>query len=157
MREKRHYILLENWYGLFLFKVESPSPRDALNQIWLNWHCGFSPWGRVWQILLKLAYWFRRRRWKCEKIQTEGRKDRRLFIRKAWFSFQLRLANLRVKFIRNIGSGDGYFKISSMYLCYFVIIWKRAFHLNKIKFPSTNNVLCQVKLKLAEWFLRRRF
>ena len=32
-----------------------------------------------------------------------------------------------------------------------------ALHLNKIEFPSPNYALCQVWLKLAQWFLRRRF
>ena len=32
-----------------------------------------------------------------------------------------------------------------------------ALHLNKLEFLSLNNALCQVWLKLAEWFWRRRF
>ena len=32
-----------------------------------------------------------------------------------------------------------------------------AFHLNKHEFPLPKNVLCQVWLKLAQWFWRRRF
>ena len=43
-----------------LNKLESPSPKDALCQVWL-----------------KLAHWFWRRRWKCEKFtdgQTDGQK-----------------------------------------------------------------------------------
>ena len=39
-------------------KLESPSPKDALCQVWL-----------------KLAQWFWRMRWKCEKF-TDGRTDR---------------------------------------------------------------------------------
>ena len=33
----------------------------------------------------------------------------------------------------------------------------RALHLNKLKSPSSKVALCQVWLKLAQWFLRRRF
>ena len=33
----------------------------------------------------------------------------------------------------------------------------RAFHLNKLKSPSLKNMLCQVLLKLAQWFWKRRF
>ena len=48
-----------------------------------------------------------------------------------------------------------------MYFCYFVIIspWKRvgALHLKKLESPSPKDVLCQVWLKLAKWFWRRRF
>ena len=32
-----------------------------------------------------------------------------------------------------------------------------ALNLNKFKFPSPKDALCQVWLKLAQWFLRRRF
>ena len=38
-------------------------------------------------------------------------------------------------------------------LCYYVF-WRKdvALHLNKLKSPSPKNVLCQVWLKLAQWF-----
>ena len=46
-----------------------------------------------------------------------------------------------------------------MFFHYFVIIspWKKdgAFHLNKLEFPSPEDALCQVWLKLAQWFWRR--
>ena len=56
-----------------------PLPKDVLFQIWL-----------------KKAQWFLRRRWKCEKF-ADGRKatqtdDERHVIRKAYLSFQLRWA-----------------------------------------------------------------
>ena len=48
-----------------------------------------------------------------------------------------------------------------MYFCNFEIIslWKRvgALHLNKVEFPSPKDLLCQLWLKLAHWFWRRRF
>ena len=53
------------------------------------------------------------------------------------------------------------FKISSMYFCYFLFIptWKRPwpFHLNKLESSSSKDALCQVWLKLAQWFWRRRW
>ena len=53
------------------------------------------------------------------------------------------------------------FLISSMYFPYFVIIspWKRAWalHLNKLESPSPKDALCQVWLKSAHWFWRRRW
>ena len=79
--------LYENLLVLHLNKLESTSPKDALCQNWL-----------------KLAQWFWRRRWKCEKFtdrqtdgRTDGRTDRqtddgRQVIRKAHLSFQLRWA-----------------------------------------------------------------
>ena len=33
----------------------------------------------------------------------------------------------------------------------------RAFHLNKLETPSPNDALCEVWLKLVQWFLRRFF
>ena len=58
------------------------------------------------------------------------------------------------------GSGEEDFLILSMYFHYFVIIspWKRAgaHHMNKLDSPSPKDALCQVWLKLAQWFWRRR-
>ena len=54
----RNYLPLEKGWALHLNKLESPSPKDALCQVWL-----------------KLAQWFWRRRWKCEKF-TDRRTDR---------------------------------------------------------------------------------
>ena len=95
----RNYLLLEKGRDLHLNKLESPSSKDALCQVWL-----------------KLGQWFLRRR----------------------------------------------FLISSMYLfwlsCnYLPLVKGRALSLNKIKSPSSKDALCQVWLKLAEWFWRRRF
>ena len=70
---------------------------------------------------------------------------------------------LCAKFGRNWlrGSGEEDFLISSKYFHHFVIIspWKRAgaHHLNKFESPSPKDALCQVWLKLAQWFWRRRF
>ena len=53
-----NYLPLEKGGALHLEKLESPSPKDALCQVWL-----------------KLAQWFWRRSWKSEKF-TDGRTDR---------------------------------------------------------------------------------
>ena len=49
----RNYLLLGKGGALHFNKFETPSPNDALCQVWL-----------------KLAQWFWRRRWKCEKFTT---------------------------------------------------------------------------------------
>ena len=54
----RNYLPFEKGGALHLIKIESPSPKDALCQVWL-----------------KLAHWFWRRRWKCEKF-TDRQTDR---------------------------------------------------------------------------------
>ena len=50
---------------------------------------------------------------------------------------------------------DEGFKILSMYLCSFVIIfpWKKgwALHFNNFEFPLPKDVFCEVWLKLAHW------
>ena len=58
----RKYLPLEIGVVLYFKKLESPSPKDALCQVWL-----------------KLAHWFLKRRWKWEKftdrrLRREGRR-----------------------------------------------------------------------------------
>ena len=47
------------------------------------------------------------------------------------------------------------FSISSMYICYLVNIY--PLHLNKLESPLPMDALCQVCLKLVQWFMRRFF
>ena len=74
-----YYLPLEKDGALHLDKLESPSPKDAL-----------------WQIWLKLAQWFLRRRWKCEKFTDRRTDDGQQVIRKAHLNFQLRWAKNRM-------------------------------------------------------------
>jgi hypothetical protein len=78
---------LERGYPLLLNKLQSPSPKDDLCQVWL-----------------KLVQWFWRTSRKCKSLQTDrqthGRQDGRTdagqrAIRKAHLSFQLRWAKNR--------------------------------------------------------------
>ena len=72
------YLPFGKGVALYLNKLEFPSPKDTLCQVWL-----------------KLAQWFWRRRWKCEKFtdrRTDRQTDGRQVIRKAHLSFQLRWA-----------------------------------------------------------------
>ena len=52
------------------------------------------------------------------------------------------------------------FKISSMFFRY-IVIWSRwktsCPYLNKLEFPSPKGALCQVWLKVAQWFLRGKW
>ena len=73
----RNYLIFEKGVDLHLEIFESPLPKDALCQVWL-----------------KLAWWFLRRRWKCESLKTDRwTDDGQQAIRKAHLSFQLRWAN----------------------------------------------------------------
>ena len=90
-------ILLGKGQGPLFEKIESPSPKDGLYQVWL-----------------KLAQWFWRR----------------------FFNF----VNVFLLFGNNLPLEKG-----------------GALHLNKLESPSPKDALCQVWLKLAQWFGRRRF
>ena len=78
-----YFVIISPWKrggALHLNKLESPSPKDALCQVWL-----------------KLAQWFWRRRWKCEKFTTTTTTttttdNGQILIRKAHLSFRLRWA-----------------------------------------------------------------
>ena len=97
-RRKKHYKLYNNLLLIHLNKLEFPSPKDAL-----------------WQVWLKLAEWFRRRR---------------------FFNF----VNIFLLFRNYLPLQKG-----------------RALYLNKLESPSPKDALCQVWLKLAKWFWRRRW
>jgi hypothetical protein len=48
-------------------------------------------------------------------------------------------------------------KILKCFVCYYLPLEKgTALHLNKLESPSSKDDLCQVWLKLAQWFWRRR-
>jgi hypothetical protein len=55
-----YYLPLEKGNHLHLNKLESPTPKDDLCQVWL-----------------KLAQWFWRRSRKCKSLKTEGKTDGR--------------------------------------------------------------------------------
>ena len=59
------------------------------------------------------------------------------------------------------GSGEEDFLISSMYFLLFRIYLPLekggALHLNKLKSPSPKDALCEVWLKLDQWFWKRKF
>ena len=94
----RNYLPLEKGRALYVNKLESLLPKDALCQVWL-----------------KLAKWFWRRR---------------------FFNFV---------------------NVFSLFCNYLPLEKDGALHLNKLVSPLTKDALCQVWLKLAQWFWRRRW
>ena len=67
----RNYLPFEMGGPFIWEKIESPSPKDALCQIWL-----------------KLAQWFWRRRWKCEKFTDRQTTDDRGSEKKLTWAFR---------------------------------------------------------------------
>ena len=63
----RYYLPLEKGVALHLNKFEFPPPKDALCKVWL-----------------KLAQWFWRRSWKCEKFTDRQRIDSRRSEKLIW-------------------------------------------------------------------------
>ena len=94
----RNYLPLGKGGAVHLNKLESPSPKDALCQVWL-----------------KLAQWFWRRRF--------------------------------LNFVN----------VFSLFRNYLPLEKGRALHLYKLESPSPKDAMCQVWLKLAQWFWRKRF
>ena len=93
-----NYLPLKKSRVIHLNKLESPSPKDALCQVWL-----------------KLAQWFWRRR----------------------------LLN--------------FVNVFSLFHNYLPLQKGGVLHLNKLESPSPKDALCQVWLKMAQWFWRGRF
>ena len=132
-------------------KHESPSPKDALCQIWL-----------------KLAQWFWRRRF-FNFVNVFSlfpnyfllEKDGTLHLNKLGFpSTKETLCQVWLKLAQWFYSTEEDFLISSMYFGYFCeyrpLEKGRALHLNKLESPSPKDALCKIWLKLAQWFWRRR-
>ena len=94
----RNYLPLEKGGALHFNKLESPSPKDALCQVWL-----------------KLVQWFLRRKF----------------------------SNFVNEFLQ--------------FRNYLPLEKGGALHLNNLESLSPKNALCQVWMKLAQWFWRRKF
>ena len=145
-----NYLLLETGEALHLNKLESPSPEDALCQVWL-----------------KLAQWFWIRR--CLNFVNE------LSLFRNYFPFE-KGAALHLNELEFPSPKDAWCKVWLKWAQWF---WRRRFfnfvnvfslfrnylplekggalHLNKLESPLPKDALCQVWLKLAQRFWRRRW
>ena len=130
----------------YLNKLESPSSKDALCQVWLI-----------------LVEWFWRRRFfnfvnvvSLFRNYLPLKKNVALHLNKLEFLSPKEFFSL----VKN-GTMALEKKIFSKYFSYFVIIspWKKgeALHLNKLESPLPKDSLFQVCMSLAKWFGRRRF
>jgi hypothetical protein len=143
-----YYLPLEKGNPLHFNNLESPSPKDDLCQVWL-----------------KLAHWFWRRRFLydptpffhfCDYLPFE--EDLALYLNNLesplpkddLYQVWLKLACWfwRRRFL----------KIFSVFLlfCYYLPLEKdNPLHFNNLESPPPKDDLCQVWLKLAQWFWRR--
>ena len=149
-RRKNHFLLYENWTVLKLNKHESPSSKEALCQVWL-----------------KLAQWFLIRRLfnfvnafslfrsylpfekggaphlnKFESPLPNDALCQTLLKLTQWFWRERFLIFVNVLLL--LGN-------------YLPLENGGALHLNNLESSSPKDALCQVWLKLAQWFLRRWF
>ena len=150
----RYFVIISPWTRAgpsFEKKLESLSPNNALSQVWL-----------------KSAQWFLRRIFLLNFVNVFSLFHDKLPLKRTgpfiWTnSNTLHQRMLCVKFGCNwpSGSGEEGFLISTMYFRYFVIILPLekggALHLNKLESSQPKDALCQVWMKLIQWFWRRWF
>ena len=106
------------------------SPKDVLCQVWL-----------------KLAQWF----WRRRLLNFFPWKRAVPFI---WIILWQDCMKLAQWFWRKFLN---FLNVFSLFRIYLPLEKGRAIHLNKFESPSPKKALCQVWLKLAQWFWRRRF
>ena len=141
---------MEKGGTLHLNKLESPSPKGDLSQIWL-----------------KLAQWFWRRRllefvdvFSLFRIYLPLKKGRALHLNKlesplpkddlcqVWL--KLAQSFWRRRFLKFVN-------VFVLIRNYLPLEKAESFHFNKHVFPSSEDALCQDWLKFAQWLRRRRF
>jgi hypothetical protein len=132
-----------------LNKLESRSPKDNLFQVWLNF-----------------AGWFWRRRFKNEFSVFYSFAIISPWIRVIPFVWTKvnplhpRIICIKFDWIWPPGFRQDFkiiFSVFSLFRYYLSLEKGYSLHLNKLESPLPMNDLCQVWLKLALWFWRRRF
>ena len=129
-KKKEEYFHFENSMVDYLLKLESPSHKVILHQVWLNWTELSSPKNALCQVWLKLAqkdfFFILSMCFRYFVIFFPWSRTRPFICKNLNFIHQTMLCT---KFGWNWPSGFGanIFCISSMYFCYFVIIspWKK--------------------------------
>ena len=146
----RNYLPLEKGGALHLNKLESPSPKDDLCQVWL-----------------KLAQWFCRRRFlnfvnvfSLFRNYLPFWKGGTLFWTKLNPHHSLILcAKIGWNWLSGSGEEDffNFVNVISTFHYYLPLEKGGALHLNKVESPWHRDALCQVWLKMAQWFWKRQF
>ena len=144
----RNHLPLEKGGALHLNNRIHPSPKDDLCHVWFNWPSGSGEK----DFLKSYFYYF---------VIISPWKRAGPFI---WTNLNpLYPRMLCAKFGWNWLSGSGeedffnFVNVFSLFRYYLPLEKGGALHLNKLESPLPKDALCQVWLKLAQWFWRRRF
>ena len=135
---------------LHLNKLESPSPKDALCQVWLKlaqwfWLRGFFNFINVFWLFQNYLPLEKGRALHLKKLEFPSPKDAlcQVWLKLAQWFWRRRFFN--------------FVNVFSLFRNYLPLEKGGALHLNKLESPSPKDALCQVWLKLAQWFWRRRW
>ena len=144
------YPPLEKGGALHLKILEFPSPKGALCQVWL-----------------KLAQWFWRSRcfnfinvFSLFRNYLPLGKDGALQLKKSKFPLPKdSLCQIWLKLAQWLWRRRcfNFINVFSLFRNYLPLQKGRVLRVNKPEFPSLKDALCQVWLKLDQWFWRRRF
>jgi hypothetical protein len=144
------YLPFEEDLALYLCKLEFPSPKDNLNQVWLILACWFwrTRFLENFNAFLLFRYYLHLEKGYpllLNKFEFPSPKDN---LCQVW----LKLAKWfwRRRFLNDLNP--------FLHFCDYLIFEEDlALYLNKLKFPSPKDNLYQVWLNLSCWFWRRRF
>ena len=130
-------------------KLESPSPKDALCQIW--WKLALRFWRRRFlnftNVFLLFGNYLPLERGKALQLNKLESSSLKEAMCQDW-----------LKLVRGLEKKIFEFRQCILLFHYYLPLEKsRALHLNKLEPSSPKNVFCQVWSKLAQWFWKRRF
>ena len=135
---------------LHLNKLESPSPKDALCQVWLKmaqwfWRWRFLNFVNVFSLFHNYLPLEKGGALHLNKFESPLSKDAlcQVWLKLAQWFLSRRILN--------------FVNVFSLFCNYLPLKKSRVLYLNKLESPSPKDALCQVWLKLAQWFWRRGF
>ena len=138
--------LLEKDAALPLTKLISPSPKDALCQVWLKLA------QRFWRRFVSMYFYY--------YVIFPLEKDVDLHLNKFVYSSPRdALCQVRLKLVQQFLRRRFFKRVDTFLLYIFLIPLEKdiALHSKKFGSPSPKDALCQVCLKLAWWFWTRRW
>ena len=146
----RNYLPLEKGRALHLIKLESPSSKDALCQVWLKlaqwfWRRGLLNFVNVFSVFRYYLLLEKGKALYLNILESRLPKDA---LCKVWLKLGQWIRRRRIL---------NFVNVFSLFRNYLPLGKGGALLLNKLKNPSPKDALGQVWLKLAQWLWRRRF